>query len=87
MKEIASWFLPGSENNGNPISSGSDCNACVLEKIGLAQAFVPSQPYETPSSAEQSLICGTAFAALSIPYTQGDHIRRNAKEGQSRNGN
>ncbi|MBM6828691.1 spore coat associated protein CotJA [Anaerotignum lactatifermentans] len=35
----------------------------------LAQAYVPPQPYESPSTPEQSLACGTVFPALSMPYT------------------
>lgn len=82
MKEIASNFLPDMDN----METTMDCNACVIKNIGLAQAFVPSQPYQTPSSAEQSLICGTAFSDLSMPYVQGSHIKRNAKEVTSWNG-
>ena len=75
MKEIASNFLPDTCETETTM----DCNACVIKKVGLAQAFVPSQPYQTPSSAEQSLICGTAFSDLSMPYVQGSHIKRNAR--------
>lgn len=82
MKEIASNFLPDTCETETTM----DCNACVIKKVGLAQAFVPSQPYQTPSSAEQSLICGTAFSDLSMPYVQGTHIKRNAKEEMTWNG-
>lgn len=81
MKEIASNFLPDTCETETTM----DCNACVIKKVGLAQAFVPSQPYQTPSSAEQSLICGTVFSDLSMPYVQGSHIKRNAKEVTSWN--
>lgn len=81
MKEIASNFLP----DACETETTMDCNACVIKKVGLAQAFVPSQPYQAPSSPEQSLICGTAFSDLSMPYVQGSHIKRNAKEVTSWN--
>ena len=52
-----------------PATMIGNCNACVLEQIGPAQAMVPFQPYEAPMEAEQSLICGTVFADLAIPYS------------------
>lgn len=82
MKEIASNFLP----DICEAETAMDCNACVIQKIGLAQAFVPRQPYQTPSPAEQSLICGTVFSDLSMPYEQGSHIKLNAKEEMTWNG-
>lgn len=56
-----------------------NCNACVLEQIGPAQAMVPFQPYEAPMEAEQSLICGTVFADLAIPYCSGWNLYRFGK--------
>ena len=35
-----------------PDTTMGDCNACVMERIGLAQAMVPFQPYEAPMEAE-----------------------------------
>lgn len=87
MKEIAANFISDTTSECiSPIlptpdcKECPDCNTCVIEKIGLAQAFVPTQPYQVPSTPEQSLICGTAFSDLSMPYTQGNHIRQNARE-------
>ena len=48
----------------------------MLEQIGPAQAMVPFQPYEAPMEAEQSLICGTVFADLAIPYCSGWNLYR-----------
>lgn len=82
MKEIAANFVSDTiaECSISPTLPTQSCNACVIEKIGLAQAFVAAQPYQAPSSPEQSLVCGTAFSDLSMPYTQGSHIRQNARE-------
>lgn len=63
-----------------PDTGMGDCNACVTEKIGLAQAFVPNQPYAAPMEGEQSLVCGTAFSALVMPYCAGWNIARFGKE-------
>ena len=38
--------------------------------------MVPFQPYEAPMEAEQSLICGTVFADLAIPYCSGWNLYR-----------
>ena len=63
-----------------PDASMGDCSACVIERIGLAQAFIPSQPYETLKDQEQSLICGTVFSELSMPYCSGWNLYRLGKE-------
>ena len=63
-----------------PDTDMKDCNHCVKEQIGLAQAFVPSQPYTAPMEQEQSLVCGTAFADLVMPYCSGWNLYRFAKE-------
>ena len=53
-----------------------DCNTCVLQSIGLAQAFVPFQPNGKTMELEQSLVCGTAFADLVHPYIKGSNLKR-----------
>lgn len=63
-----------------PDTMMGDCNACVIEQVGLAQAFVPSQPWQMPVSEEQSLVCGTAFADLTMPYCSGWNLYRFRKE-------
>ena len=50
-----------------PATMIGNCNACVLEQIGPAQAMVPFQPYEAPMEAEQSLICGTIWLSPIAP--------------------
>ena len=57
-----------------------DCNACVIEQVGLAQAFVPAQPYQMPMEEEQSLVCGTVFSDLTMPYCSGWNLYRFGKE-------
>lgn len=61
-------------------TSMGDCNTCVIERVGLAQAFVPTQPFQQPMSQEQSLVCGTAFSDLVMPYCSGWNLYRFAKE-------
>lgn len=63
-----------------PDPSIIDCSRCVLERIGLAQAYVPSQPYTTPMQQEQSLTCGTAFSELVMPYCSGWNLYRFREE-------
>ena len=57
-----------------------NCSRCVMEKIGLAQAYVPSQPYTQPMEQEQSLVCGTTFTELVMPYCSGWNLHRYMKE-------
>ena len=52
----------------------------MIERVGLAQAMVPFQPYEAPMEQEQSLICGTAFADLAMPYCSGWNLYRFRRE-------
>ncbi|MBR2383590.1 MAG: spore coat associated protein CotJA [Anaerotignum sp.] len=63
-----------------PDTSMGDCSSCVMERIGLAQAFVPSQPYTAPMEQERSLVCGTTFSELVMPYCSGWNLYRFAKE-------
>ena len=63
-----------------PDTSTSDCSTCVIDRIGLAQAFIPSQPYEALKDQEQSLVCGTVFSDLSMPYCSGWNLYRFGKE-------
>lgn len=53
-----------------------DCNTCVLQSIGLAQAFVPFQPNANTMEPAQSLICGTAFSDLVMPYVKGSNLNK-----------
>ncbi len=48
-----------------PATMIGNCNACVLEQIGPAQAMVPFQPYEAPMEAEQSLIAPAGIFIVS----------------------
>lgn len=53
-----------------------DCNAWLIHKIGLAQAYVAPQPNAMTMSEEQSLVCGTAFGDLVQPYVQGSNLTK-----------
>ena len=59
-----------------PDTPMSNCNTCVMQSIGLAQAYIPSQPYTTPMEQEQSLVCGTTFTELVMPYCSGWNLYR-----------
>ena len=63
-----------------PVASMGNCNACVMERIGLARTFIPTQPYEDLKDQEQSLVCGTVFSELSMPYCSGWNLYRFGKE-------
>ena len=63
-----------------PDTPMSNCNTCVMQSIGLAQAYIPSQHYAAPMEQEQSLVCGTTFTELVMPYCSGWNLYR-FKEG------
>ena len=63
-----------------PNTSMGDCSTCVMERIGLARAFIPTQPYQDLKDQEQSLVCGTVFSELSMPYCSGWNLYRFGKE-------
>lgn len=48
----------------------ADCNDCIIERIGLAEAYVPYQTDISLMEPEKSLELGTAFEELVIPYTR-----------------
>lgn len=78
MKEMTSVFLPDTDYGFTQTETKSE----QMSNMHLAQAYVLSQPFETPSTPEQSLICGTAFSSLSMPYTGVFSTSQYAKEGQ-----
>ena len=69
-------------SNSTPIPEipMNNCNTCVMQRIGLAQAYIPSQPYTIPMEQEQSLVCGTTFTELVMPYCSDWNLYR-FKEG------
>ncbi len=74
----AAAAIPPETSTGS--SSMGDCNTCVLNRIGLAQAYIPDQSYEQPKEQEEALVCGTAFSELSMPYCSGWNLYRFQKE-------
>ena len=46
----------------------SECNDCLLESVGLAQAVVPYQTDLDVMDAQCSLVHGTVFSKLVRPY-------------------
>ena len=87
MKEMCKNFISDADDAKTMYQkkqncSGNSCDACVIEQVGLAQAYVPSQPYQKPMGQEQSLVCGTTFASLVMPYCAGWHLYHSAKEAK-----
>lgn len=64
----------GGTSNGNTTSTEMDCNAWLINTIGLSQAYVAPQPNANKITEEQSLVCGTAFSDLVQPYVQGSNL-------------
>ncbi len=71
--------IPGSitgTTTGTDTIIQMDCNAWLINKIGLAQAYVAPQPNANTMTEEQSLVCGTAFGDLVQPYIQGSNLTK-----------
>lgn len=82
MKEMCKNFVPDncSSVSQTPKNVIPEYTEIIDESMELAQAYVPLQPYMAPMGQMQSLVCGTAFADLVVPYCSGWHIYRFAKE-------
>ena len=88
MKEMCRNFACNNQNIASEPKSAAilhetdmgDCSSCVMGRIGLAQAYIPSQPYSAPMEQEQSLICGTVFSDLVMPYCSGWNLYRFRRE-------
>ncbi|MCJ7854968.1 spore coat associated protein CotJA [Lachnospiraceae bacterium NSJ-143] len=48
----------------------ADCNDCIIERVGLSEAYVPYQTDFDLMDPEESLMLGTAFKNLVIPYSK-----------------
>ena len=51
------------------------CNACVVNRIGYAQAYVPNQTDTAMYDAQNGLKNGTAYTALNMPYNRGTNLK------------
>lgn len=63
--------MPTPQTMAVPVTTESavaDCNNCIVEKVGLAQAYVPFQMDFDLMEENRSLACGTAFPELVSPY-------------------
>ena len=58
--------------------SRMECNTCVIEEVGYAQAYVPYQETMNIMSKEKSLCNGTIFSELVQPYVKGSSLKYNA---------
>lgn len=81
MKEMCKSFVPTdcTTIGQKPNDMVSEYNI-IEESMELAQAYVPFQPYMTPMDQAQSLVCGTTFYDLVVPYCSGWHLYRFGKE-------
>jgi|GEM_PF-2343800 len=57
----------------------ADCNDCIIERTGLADAYVPYQPEFDVMAPEKSLICGTVFQSLAMPYKKSGCVQKGGK--------
>lgn len=66
--------MPGSVDLRPNITSGGSmsvqCNTCVMNHVGLAQAYVPYQMELGLKDQETALACGTAFSQLVQPWVR-----------------
>lgn len=81
MKEMCRNFICNNTKNSQAAPSLPDydmdnCRSDVINRIGLAQAYIPSQPYSAPMDEAQSLVCGTVFSELVMPYCSGWNLYR-----------
>lgn len=51
-----------------------ECNTCVQESVGLAQAYVPFQTQLDLKDGQTALACGTVFAQLVQPYVKNSRM-------------
>jgi len=49
----------------------ADCNDCIIERTGLAEAYVPYQTDLELMDGAESLKLGTVFKMLVKPYERG----------------
>lgn len=59
---------------------GAGLNEEMIKSVGLANAYVPVQPYVNVLDNEKALVCGTSFGDLVMPYVKGSSLERNKKE-------
>lgn len=83
MKEMCTNFVSSNCScvEQMPNNMVPEYNAIIEESMELAQAYVPFQPFMTPMDQTQSLVCGTAFYDLIVPYYSGWHLYQFAKGG------
>ena len=83
MKEMCTDFVSNKYPSVGqmPERKIPEYNGIIEESMELAQAYVPFQPFTAPLGQAQSLVCGTAFYDLIVPYCSGWHLYRFAKGG------
>lgn len=83
MKEMCNDFTPDSCSSPYPMPINAipaEDEDSLMGALPLSEAYVPFQPYTTPMSKEQSLICGTVFSELLNPYCSGWHLHSFGRE-------
>lgn len=71
-------YLSGSDSmitNGSMAAGGQECNDCVIQMVGLSQAYVPMQSTMNLMTPETSLCNGTAFRELVNHYRKGTGLK------------
>ncbi|MFI3173771.1 MAG: spore coat associated protein CotJA [Bacillota bacterium] len=53
---------------------------CGMKKPELGACNIPSQPFTPEMSNETSLVCGTVFKDLVMPYEAGWHLYKKTEE-------
>ena len=82
MKERCNQFIDSTDMMYYPTSTSSDMSD-FPQLPALAHCEIQSQPYSTPMEPENSLICGTTFSDLIMPYYSGWHLYRMKEEVSS----
>lgn len=82
MKEKCNQFVSDNCSCANqmPYNMDPEYTPFIEDSMELAQAYVPFQSYTAPMSQAQSLICGTIFPDLVVPYCSGWHLFQLSKE-------
>ncbi|MFV0313616.1 MAG: spore coat associated protein CotJA [Anaerotignum sp.] len=77
MKEMCENFVTDTVIPNNIMAKYAPI---IDDTMELAQAYIPLQPYTTTMSQSQSLVCGTTFNDLVVPYCAGWHLYQLSRE-------
>ncbi len=82
MIERSSQFTNTTELESMMMDSntGEDTMVTGMKKPELGTCNIPSQPFTPEMSNENSLVCGTVFKDLVMPYESGWHLYKKTEE-------